>query len=218
MKMIVVIFPLQSSYIDYINLLLRKWFYITWKQKEGLTSEWLRPYWIAMPPFLSPLHWKTILQLQSGEQTGLTVLKSIIREKASREHRDTSNELVFPDPGNLLSRSLEDIGAVTVELLSVIKTAANWDIQSRQQLLTAVPIKRTWGPQLAIRWRWGNSMMRQPRTTVKLSYTTQSWTKEVAAPMNSVLVRPLLESGDNPAPGPLTKFTKTKQARSMNRV
>lgn len=83
------------------------------------------------------------MQLQSGEQTGLRVLKSIIREEASGEHRDASNEFLFPDPGNLLSRSLEDIGAVTVEPLSVIKTAANWDIQSKQQLLTAVPIKRS---------------------------------------------------------------------------
>lgn len=141
MKTIVVIFPLQSSCIDYINLLLRKWFCITWMQKEGLTLEWLRPYWIAMPPLflLSPG--------KQGEQTGLRVLKSIIREEASREHGDTSNELMFSDPGNLLSRWLEDIGAVIVEPLSVIKTAANWDIQSRLQLLTVVPIKRTWGPQ-----------------------------------------------------------------------
>lgn len=40
-------------------------------------------------------------------------------------HRDTSNELVPPDPGDLLARALKDLGAVTAEALSMIKTAAN---------------------------------------------------------------------------------------------
>lgn len=39
---------------------------------------------------------------------------------------DTSNELMPPDPDDLLSRALQGLGVAIAELLCMIKTAANW--------------------------------------------------------------------------------------------
>lgn len=61
-------------------------YYINWKQKESLTSEWLRPYWVGMPPFPFFSTLENDFAAMKWCAKGLRELKPIMREKAFREH------------------------------------------------------------------------------------------------------------------------------------
>lgn len=87
------------------------------------------------------------MQPQSDKQTGLRVLKPIIREKASREHRDTSTELMSPNPEDLLSKALKDLGVVIADPPAIIKTAVNWAHADWAMSAYSSSYKKDLGPQ-----------------------------------------------------------------------